>query len=101
MVAAMSLGSKALSSSLIAGIPHVTAEVRVESGSELAGKRVEEAERGYCCKILARTPNSGPIQLPAESKTMISPGDLLVVHTPSSQMATLAAAGRGAAVGMT
>jgi hypothetical protein len=31
---------------------------------------------------------------------MISPGDLLVVHTPSSQMATLAAAGRGAAVGV-
>ncbi len=100
MVAAMSLGSKALSSSLIAGIPHVTAEVRVESGSELAGKRVEEAEHRYCCKILARTPSSGPIQLPAESKTVIAAGDLLVVHTPSSQMATLAAAGRAAAGGV-
>jgi Trk K+ transport system NAD-binding subunit len=100
MVAAMSLGSKVLSSSLIAGIPHVTAEVVVEPASGLAGKRVEEAEHSYCCKILARTPSSGPIQLPAESKTVISPGDLLVVHTPSSQMATLAAAGRGAAVGV-
>jgi hypothetical protein len=94
MVAAMSLGSKALSSSLIAGIPHVSAELQVEAGSELAGKRVEEVERGYCCKILARTPASGPIQLPAESRTVVEAGDLLVVHTPASQMATLAAAGK-------
>jgi Trk K+ transport system NAD-binding subunit len=94
MVAAMSLGAHALSSSLIAGIPHVSAEVRVETGSDLAGKRVEDVERGYCCKILARTPIHGPIQLPAESRTAIEPGDLLVVHTPASQMATLAAAGR-------
>jgi Trk K+ transport system NAD-binding subunit len=94
MVAAMSLGTKALSSSLIAGIPHVSAEFRVEGGSALEGKRVEEIEHGYCCKILARTPMHGPIQLPAESKTMVEAGDLLVVHTPSSQMATLAAAGK-------
>jgi len=97
MVAAMSLGAKALSSSLIAGIPHVSAELPVSAGSELVGKRVEEIERGYCCKVLARTPVSAPIQLPAESRTVIEAGDLLIVHTPSSQMGTLAAAGRGAA----
>ena len=95
MVAAMSLGTKALSSSLIAGIPHVSAELQVEAESELAGKRVEEVERGYCCKILARIPASEPIQLSAESKTVVLAGDVLVVHTPSSQMGTLAAAGRG------
>jgi voltage-gated potassium channel len=95
MVAAMSLGTKALSSSLIAGIPHVSAEVQIQGASALVGKRVEEAEHQFCCKILARTPVRGPIQLPAESRTVIEAGDLLVVHTPSSQMATVAAAARG------
>ena len=92
MVVAMSLGAKVLSSTVIAGIPHVTAEVTVEAGSELADKRVEDVERGYCCKLLARTPTDGPTQLPAESRTVLRPGDTLVVCTPGSQLTTISAA---------
>jgi Trk K+ transport system NAD-binding subunit len=96
MVVAMSLGAKVLSSTVIAGIPHVTAEVVVDAGSELADKRVEDVERGYCCKLLARTPVDGPVQLPAESRTPLRPGDKLVVSTPGSQLTTIsAAASRG------
>jgi voltage-gated potassium channel len=98
MVVAMSLGTKVLSTTVIAGIPHVTAEVVVEAGSDLADKRVEDVERGYCCKLLARTPVDGPVQLPAESRTTLRAGDKLVASTPGSQLTTLsAAATRGTA----
>ena len=103
MVTAMSLGAKVTGTTMIAGIPHVTAELRVEEESPLAGKRIEEVERGYCCKVLARTPRSGPVQLPPAGNTPVVADDVLVVHSPSSQLATLAGAGRGknSAVGAT
>jgi Trk K+ transport system NAD-binding subunit len=98
MVVAMSLGTKVISSTVIANIPHVTAEVTVDAGSDLADRRVEDVERGYCCKILARTPLDGPVQLPAGSHTTLRPGDKLVVSTPGSQLTTIsAAAARGTA----
>ena len=93
-----SLGAKVMNTTLIANIPHVTAEIGVEEGSELAGKRVEEIEQLHCCNILARTPSGSPIQLPPSAATMIHLGDVLVVHTPSSQLATVSAAARGAGV---
>jgi voltage-gated potassium channel Kch len=98
MVVAMSLGTKVIASTVIANIPHVTAEVTVQDGSELADKRVEDVERGYCCKVLARTPIDGPTQLPAGSHATLRPGDKLVVSTPGSQLTTIsAAAARGTA----
>ena len=51
MVAAMSLGTKVLLSSLIAGIPHVSAELKVEPGSDLAenaSKRSNTATAARC-----------------------------------------------------
>jgi voltage-gated potassium channel len=98
MVAAMSLGGKVLGSTLIAGIPHVSAELVAGEGSELADKPIEEVERRYCCKVLARTPVNGPIQLPPEGKTVIRVGDILIIHIPSSQLATLGAAAARSAV---
>jgi len=94
IVAAMSMGTKVLSSTLIAGIPHVSAELTVEAGSALADKPIDQAERAFCCKILARTPANAPIELPPDSKIVLVTGDQLVVHTPSSQLATISAAGR-------
>jgi Trk K+ transport system NAD-binding subunit len=104
IVAAMSMGTKVLNSTLIANIPHVTAELTVAEGGALAGRTIEEAERGYCCKVLALTPATGPTQLPPGAGTMIRAGDGLVVHTPSAQLTTLAGAaaagvGVAAAVG--
>jgi voltage-gated potassium channel len=95
MVTAMSLGAKVTGSSVIAGIPHVTAELRVEEGSALVEKRIEEVERGYCCKVLARTGRNAPVQLPPAGNTVIGAEDVLVVHTPGSQLATLAGVARG------
>jgi Trk K+ transport system NAD-binding subunit len=94
MVAAMSMGTRVLSSTLIANIPHVAAEMQVEQSSVLANRTVEQAERQFCCKILARTPANAPIELPPMSNVTIEPGDTLVVHTPSAQLAALAAAGQ-------
>lgn len=92
MVAAMSMGTRVLSSTLIAHIPHVSAELCVSSGSALADKTVEQAERQFCCKILARTPTSAPIELPPTANVVIVAGDVLVMHTPSAQLAALSAA---------
>jgi voltage-gated potassium channel Kch len=99
MVVAMSLGTKVLSSSVLAGIAHVSAEVRVEPASELADKRVEELEHAWCCKVLARMPADGPVQLPAEARTTVRTGDVLVVHTPLAQLTTIAAAAGGSSAG--
>src|SRR5688500_13402368 len=74
MVTAMSLGARVTGSSVIAGIAHVTAELKVEDGSALVGKRVEEVERGYCCKVLARTPVGGPVQLPPAGNSVVAEG---------------------------
>jgi Trk K+ transport system NAD-binding subunit len=96
IVASMSLGTKVLSSSLIAGIPHVSAEFAVDEGSGLAGRTIDQVEREYCCNILARMPANDPIQLPPDNHVVVCARDTLVVHTPSSQLATIAAAARGA-----
>jgi len=93
IVVAMSMGSRVLSSTLIANIPHVSAELTVGEGSAMAGKSVDEIERSFCCKILARTPSEGPVELPPTSEGKIAAGDRLVVHLPSAQLATISAAG--------
>ena len=96
IVAAMSMSTRVLSTTLIAGIPHVSAEVQVEAASALANQSIEQTERAFCCKILARIPADAPIELPPASGTIIMPGDKLVVHTPSTQLSILSAAGRAA-----
>jgi Trk K+ transport system NAD-binding subunit len=96
IVAAMSLGARVTGRGVIAGIPHVTAELPVEEGSRLAGKRIYEVERGYCCKVLARIPRNQPVQLPPGDNETLVEEDVLVVHTPGSQLATLSAAARAA-----
>jgi Trk K+ transport system NAD-binding subunit len=100
IVASMSLGTKVLSSSMIAGIPHVSAELRVENGSALADKAVEQIEREFCCNVLARMPADAPIELPPDSRAVARARDTLVIHTPSSQLATLSAAAARGVVGV-
>jgi Trk K+ transport system NAD-binding subunit len=95
IVAAMTLGARVTGSTLIANIPHVTAEVGVGPGSSLAGRPIEELERGHPCRVLARSPVGGPVELPPDPRTTVGAGDVLTVHVPSSHLATLAAAARG------
>jgi Trk K+ transport system NAD-binding subunit len=96
LVAALSLQTRVLSSTVIGGVPHVVCELRVEPGSPLAGKRIDQIEMGYATRILARTPTAGGIQSPPSPATTVSAGDTLVGHTSASQLATLAAAAAGA-----
>jgi Trk K+ transport system NAD-binding subunit len=95
VIAAMSLDLKVLSSTMIGGTPHVVSELKIESASPLAGKRIDQLEMGYAMRILARTPTGGAIQSPPSPATTVGSGDLLVVHSASSQLATIAAAGSG------
>jgi len=93
IVAAMSVGGKVLASTVIAGVPHVTAEVTVSEGSTLDGQSVGEVQRAYGCKLLAQTPAAGSAELsPAESET-VRAGDVLTVHLPSAGLVRLAGAG--------
>jgi len=94
MVAAMSLETKVLSSSVIAGTPHVTCEFTVAGDSPLAGKRVDHIEQGYSARVLARLPKGGPPQSPPSPAMVVEAEDTLVVHTAAAQLATLSAAGR-------
>ncbi|HEY8665993.1 MAG TPA: NAD(P)-binding protein, partial [Tepidisphaeraceae bacterium] len=55
MVAAMSLETRVLGSSMIAGVQHITSEMKVEADSAMAGQRIDELERAYESRVLALT----------------------------------------------
>jgi Trk K+ transport system NAD-binding subunit len=93
LVAAMSLQSRILSTTVIAGVPHVVTELRVEPGSPLAGKLIEQIEADYTARILARTPAGGATQSPPPPATVVNAGDVLIVHTAASQVTRFAAVG--------
>ncbi|HSV13155.1 MAG TPA: NAD-binding protein [Tepidisphaeraceae bacterium] len=92
VVAAMSLKTKVLSTMMIAGVPHVAAEVTVAADSHLAQKRIGELEVGYGARVLARTPAGAATQDSPTPGTALTAGDTLVVYAPASQMPTIAAA---------
>jgi Trk K+ transport system NAD-binding subunit len=92
VVAALSLQARTLSSYVIGGVPHVAAEVRVEPGSALDGKRVADVELGYRGRVLARTTATGQLESPPTPATLLAAGDTLVVHTQADQVAPLASA---------
>ena len=95
IVAAMALqtsagaaGAKVLSSTMIDGICHVAAELTVSPGSKLIGKKVEEVERSFDAKLLARSNNG--TKLAANDDSTIGPGERLVIHAPKDRLAALA-----------
>jgi Trk K+ transport system NAD-binding subunit len=93
LVAAMSLRTRVMTTTVIAGVPHVISELRVEPRSILAGKRIDEVESGYAARILARTPEGAATQSPPAPGTALLAGDLLIVHTPAAGITAFAAAG--------
>jgi voltage-gated potassium channel len=93
MVAAMSLDTKILSTTVIAGVPHVTSEITVSPGSPFAGKTVVEIETGFEMKILARVCTNQIQSLPGP-RDLLNPGDTIVFHTKASQLATIVAEGK-------
>jgi Trk K+ transport system NAD-binding subunit len=94
LVAGLSLQARVLSTALIGGVSHVTAEVTVDDGSRLAGRRVDELETGFGGRVLAVTSPAGPLQSPPSAATVVRGGDVVVFHTPATQLATVAAAAR-------
>ena len=92
MVAALSLKTRTLSSYVIGGVPHVAAEVCIERGSPLDGKRIGDVETGYSGRVLARTTSAGRLESPPSQAAVLTAGDTLVVHTLAMQVAGLAAA---------
>jgi Trk K+ transport system NAD-binding subunit len=94
IVAAMAMRTRVLSSTIIAGIPHSVFELHVDRESPLVGKRIDEIETGYSAKVLAKTSMSGQTQSPPSAAVTAQAGDTLIFHASSTQMATIAAAGR-------
>jgi Trk K+ transport system NAD-binding subunit len=94
IVAAMALRTRVLSSTVIAGIPHSVFELQIDRECPLAGKRIDEIETGYSAKVLAKTSMSGQTQSPPSPAVTAQPGDSLIIHASTTQIATIAAAGR-------
>lgn len=92
IVAAMSLQAKVLTSTMIAGVPHVVAELVIAPSSAIVEKRIDQVELGYAVRILACTPAKGPTQSPPTPATVIHAGDTIVAHLAASQLTTLTAA---------
>jgi Trk K+ transport system NAD-binding subunit len=92
MVAALSLKTRTLNRYLIGDVPHVAAEVTIEAGCPIDGKRVSDIEAGYSGRVLARTTSDGQLESPPTPATKILAGDTLVVHTQASLVTALAAA---------
>ena len=94
IIAAMSLGTKVLTTTVIGGVPHVISEIQIEPASPLAGRRVDQIELGYSTRVLARTPSGEALQSNPTPATTLSGNDVVVVHTAASQLSTLAAAAK-------
>jgi Trk K+ transport system NAD-binding subunit len=97
MVAAMSMEAKVLPSVMINGVAHVVGELVVAPHGALVSKRIDEIEREYQARVLARTAtNTKRADAPPTPQTTVEVGDVLIVHAPASQLMTLAAASNSA-----
>jgi Trk K+ transport system NAD-binding subunit len=94
LVAAMSLRTKVLGSTLIGGVSHVVTEVVAAEGGRLTGRRVDELEGEYAAKVLALTPagGGGAIQSPPAASAVVGAGDTLVLHAAATAIAKIGAA---------
>lgn len=91
MVASMAMNANVLGSSLIAGIPHVTCELKLPSDSRLAGQSIGKFESDQKLRVLARSPSAGPANHSPQSADLVQGGDTLVVHLPSERLSALSA----------
>jgi voltage-gated potassium channel len=96
MVAGMSFGAAILSTAVVAGTPHVVAEVTIEPGSPLAGKKVSEIESQHAARILAMKTGAPSMQTRCPPTADDSPagGSVLTIHVAAERLAAVAAAAR-------
>jgi Trk K+ transport system NAD-binding subunit len=98
LVAGMSVGASVLSTAVVAGQPHVIAEMAVASGSQLAGKTVGEVEAAHAARVLALRATEATAETaksPPLSTDSISPATVLTIHIAADRLASVAAAARG------
>ncbi|HET6246259.1 MAG TPA: NAD-binding protein [Tepidisphaeraceae bacterium] len=94
VVAAMAFHTRVLSSMSIGGEPYVTAEVLVEETGALAGRSIHQIETEHAARILARTLAGSTEHVHVTRDSLVTPGDILVVHIAAKKLSSLAAAGR-------
>jgi len=94
VVAAMSIDSHVLAAYQIGGVPHVTFELGVQTGSPILGRSVADLEARYGARVLARTPKDGATQVPASASAVLAVGDVLVIHAAAARMGALTAGGK-------
>ncbi len=91
MVAAMAMNANVLGSSMIAGVPHVTCELKLSQDTRLAGHRVDKVEGDENLRILARTPSAGSADHSPKGSDLVQGGDTLVIHLSSDRLSSLSA----------
>jgi len=87
MVAAMSLGTKVMTNVMIAGTQYVIAEVPVKKGSAIEGRRIDQIELGYTCRVLAILQPGGAKQSPPAPSDIIAADQTIVVHVDAEHLA--------------
>ena len=92
VVADMAFQTRVLSTTMIGGEPHVAAELTIQKGSTLAGRKIAEVETGYAARVLARTACGEKLHSSPSPATLLAPGELLVIDTAAHQLPTLAQA---------
>lgn len=95
MVAAMSLGTKLVSNLMIAGTQYAIVEVTVKPRSAMEGKRVDQIEVGYTCRVLAILREDGKKFCPLSAAETVLSGQTLVVHVDADHLAGVSAAAAG------
>jgi Trk K+ transport system NAD-binding subunit len=92
VVAALAIDSHVLAAYQIGGVPHVAFEFQVPANSALAGRSVASLESEHGARVLARTPKDGGAQMPPGANTVLTAGDVLVIHAAVTGMSGLTAA---------
>lgn len=93
MVAAMAMETRTVHAMMINGTQYVAAEVTVAAGSAFVGRSISELESSHECRVLAVT-RAGRSQSPPPLTEPVQQGDVLIVHTASDKLTSLASAAR-------
>jgi Trk K+ transport system NAD-binding subunit len=93
-VAAMALDCHVIAAFDVAGVPHVAAEVRIGRRSLIVGRTIGELESLHHVRVLCRTPRGQQPESPPSPATVITDGDLLLVHSSADEAEKLAKAAR-------
>ncbi len=98
IVAGMSAGATVLSTAVVAGTPHVIAQVQVEASGKLAGKTVRDVEAGHATRVLSLSaPGVGGNAVnitPPPVDSVLTGGTTMTIHIAADQLAAVVAAAR-------